>query len=185
MRKLRRKNYVNKLFGIVGLCWAFWPQHAAAQQLITFAGSQSGSADGAYLGWSVGELLIQPLASKTAYLTQGFRQPEVNTLPNEEDSKACARNNGLTIYNGITPNGDKVNDVLRIDGIERFPSNQLYIFNRWNTILYQKENYGNDNAWGGTDQNGSALPAGIYYYRLYLDPKEVQQFCEGRILIVR
>lgn len=162
-----------------------WPQHAYLQQLITFAGGQSGQAEGAYIGWSAGELLIQPLKEKTAYLTQGFRQPVVSALPTEEDAKACARDNGLTIYNGITPNGDKVNDVLRIEGIDRFPGNQLYIFNRWNTVLYQKKSYNNDSAWGGTDQNGSALPAGIYYYRLYLDPNDATQFCEGRILIVR
>lgn len=184
MRKLRKKTCVNDWVPGI-LSFVLFPYLAYGQQLITFAGAQQGDAQGTYLGWSVGELLIQPLAAKTAYLTQGFRQPYLTALPTEESAKACATQNGLTIYNGITPNGDLVNDELRIVGIDQYPENTLYIFNRWNTVLFQKQGYSNDLAWGGTDQNGSALPSGIYYYRLYLKKEDSKSYCEGRILIVR
>ncbi len=73
--------------------------------------------------------------------------------------------------NTITPNGDGVNDTFVIDLIlnnpDRYPNNELIIFNRWGDIIFQQKNY--DNTWGGTNQNGQPLPQGTYYYIFTLD----------------
>ncbi len=69
----------------------------------------------------------------------------------------------LRIPDIVTPNGDGVNDVLVIEGINRFPSNELHIFNRWGREVYSAENYNND--WDATWQ-GKPLPNGTYFYVL-------------------
>ena len=45
--------------------------------------------------------------------------------------------------NAISPNGDGVNDVWVIDGIQNYPGNKVQIFNRWGTLVFEAENYNN------------------------------------------
>jgi large repetitive protein len=75
------------------------------------------------------------------------------------------------VPNGITPNGDGVNDELIFDILlnnppDEFPDNEIIIFNRWGDIVYQAKPYNND--WRGTNQKGKELPQGTYYYILRL-----------------
>ncbi|MCC6723045.1 MAG: gliding motility-associated C-terminal domain-containing protein [Saprospiraceae bacterium] len=72
--------------------------------------------------------------------------------------------------NGITPNGDGVNDEFVFDILlsgENFPDNEIIIFNRWGDQVYHAKPYNND--WKGTNQNGKDLPAATYYYVLRLN----------------
>ena len=73
----------------------------------------------------------------------------------------------IEVPNAITPNEDGKNDALVIDNIEKYPKNELIIFNRWGDILYKAKPYAND--WNGTNQQGKPLPEGTYYYLLRLD----------------
>lgn len=80
------------------------------------------------------------------------------------------------IFNGITPNGDDMNDFFRILGIENYPDNHLKIFNRWGVLVYEKENYGQDNDlfYGisqgrATLQKEKELPSGTYFYILTIE----------------
>ncbi|TDG36319.1 T9SS type B sorting domain-containing protein [Pedobacter changchengzhani] len=70
----------------------------------------------------------------------------------------------------FTPNGDGINDVFEIVGLNDFyVSNSLTIFNKSYNIVYKKQNYQND--W-----NGDTLPMGSYGYILKAvdkDGKEV------------
>ncbi len=78
----------------------------------------------------------------------------------------------------FTPNGDGVNDVLYIPGIESYPNNELTVVDRNDQVVYKKDKYTND--WGGTNergfsQQGQKLPADTYFYTLKLeDGKAVQ-----------
>ncbi len=77
----------------------------------------------------------------------------------------------LKIPNGITPEGDGVNDAFEILGLNKFPNNSLQIFNRWGNLVYHSKPYNND--WKGTctEKNvleGETLPDGTYYYILEL-----------------
>ncbi|MBK8564881.1 MAG: gliding motility-associated C-terminal domain-containing protein [Saprospiraceae bacterium] len=72
--------------------------------------------------------------------------------------------------NGITPNGDGVNDALFFDVLlsgESFPDNEIIIFNRWGDQVYHAKPYNND--WQGTNKNGKDLPQATYYYILRLN----------------
>jgi len=73
--------------------------------------------------------------------------------------------------NGITPNGDGLNDALIFDQLilnpDEYPNNELIVFNRWGDIVFQAQPYGND--WQGENMDGTNLPDGTYYFILRLD----------------
>jgi gliding motility-associated-like protein len=72
----------------------------------------------------------------------------------------------LEIPNGISPNGDRKNDVWVIDGIESIPENEIFILNRWGNVVWTGKNYQNN--WGGVNTNGDPLPDGTYFYIIKL-----------------
>lgn len=63
---------------------------------------------------------------------------------------------------GISPNGDGVNDVFRVPDLAVFPNNSIKVYNRWGGLVYEVNQYQQD--WGGTDENGELLPDGTYFY---------------------
>ncbi|MEL6864078.1 MAG: gliding motility-associated C-terminal domain-containing protein, partial [Bacteroidota bacterium] len=67
----------------------------------------------------------------------------------------------ILIYTGLSPNDDGVNDVLFIQGIEKFPNNEILIFNRWGNEVFSQKGYNND--WAGTYKD-KQLPDGTYFY---------------------
>ena len=67
----------------------------------------------------------------------------------------------LVVYTGFSPNGDGINDVFFIEGVENFPDNELNIFNRWGNEVYFEQGY--LNTWDGS-WNGKLLPDGTYFY---------------------
>ena len=85
----------------------------------------------------------------------------------------------IVIHNGISANGDGVNDGFMIEHIEGYPKNNLKIFNRWGVLVYEKDGYTNSEPFDG-HSNGRAtisaeskLPQGTYYYILeYQDTAE-------------
>ncbi len=73
----------------------------------------------------------------------------------------------IEVHNVVTPNGDAQNDYLVIDGIQYYPNNQLFVFDKWGDVVYQKKGYNNE--WNAIGSNGSPLPDGTYYYVLKLN----------------
>ncbi len=66
------------------------------------------------------------------------------------------------VYNGFSPNEDGINDTFKIFEIERYPLNELQVFNRWGNLVYSKANYQNE--WKGNSFDGDILPDGTYFY---------------------
>ncbi len=67
--------------------------------------------------------------------------------------------NSLKIPNIFTPNGDGVNDAFVIPSLENYPDNEITVFNRAGSVVYQKKSYQNN--W-----EGSTLGDGTYFYIL-------------------
>ncbi len=88
------------------------------------------------------------------------------------------------IFNGLSPNGDGVNDVFTIIGIENYPDNMVVIYNRWGHEIYSKKNYSNADGWGGTWQGGN-VPDGTYFYCIGLGPKANDKRYVGYLQIHR
>ena len=78
--------------------------------------------------------------------------------------------NLLDIRNGISPNGDGDNDIWWIDGIEKFPDNEIIIFNRWGDKIIELRNYDNNKvAWDGKNKQGHLVTDGTYYYLIKIN----------------
>ena len=90
----------------------------------------------------------------------------------------------LTIYNGVSADGDGHNDYFNIDGIEYYPKNNLKIFNRWGVLVYEKDGYSNEDPFDGhsngraTISADSKLPQGTYYYILEYEDSDDQSHTE-------
>ncbi|MGI9526200.1 MAG: T9SS type B sorting domain-containing protein, partial [Weeksellaceae bacterium] len=84
----------------------------------------------------------------------------------------CDKTSELTIPTFISPNGDGYNDVWRVEGIEYYPNAELYIYNRYNKLIF--EGKGSENCvWDGT-YLGRPLPSTDYWYVLKLNDKLVK-----------
>jgi len=86
----------------------------------------------------------------------------------------------VTVPNTFSPNHDGVNDVWNIDALITYPESSVLVFNRYGQQVYQSTGYAKP--WDGT-YNGSALPAGTYYY--IIDLKNNTSKLTGWILIAR
>lgn len=89
----------------------------------------------------------------------------------------------VVIYQGVTPDGDGLNDYFIIDKIEQFPTNNVTIFNRWGRKIYETTSYNsNGNVFrgyaegSGVVNKGEKLPTGTYYYIVeYLYDRDGEQ----------
>lgn len=75
----------------------------------------------------------------------------------------------ISVYNGISPNGDNFNDFLTIQNIEFYPDNKVIILNRWGDKVFEMNGYNNKEKVFVGDNNVSGtghLPSGTYYYRI-------------------
>jgi gliding motility-associated-like protein len=82
--------------------------------------------------------------------------------------------------NLLTPNGDGINDELKIFNVSAYANCELNIYNMWNDKVYSVKEYKND--WKGTNSSGADLPAGPYYYIIKCDDKPL---LKGNINILR
>jgi gliding motility-associated-like protein len=86
------------------------------------------------------------------------------------------------IFNSFSPNGDGINDVWKINGIERYPDNKVSIVNFMGVPIYQAERYNNEDVvWQGSS-GGQSLPDGTYYYSVQIPDKPVMT---GYVIIKR
>lgn len=76
----------------------------------------------------------------------------------------------ITIYNGISPNGDGRNDYFVIQNIQFLePTNKVTIYNRWGDKVFEMDDYNSLDAqkrFEGKQNNGKTLPSGVYFYKV-------------------
>ena len=96
-----------------------------------------------------------------------------NTLPDD-----------LIIFNAVTPNGDGMNDTWIIQGIENYPDNRVFIFNRWGDEIHYLEGYDNTRVyWDGKDKKDKVLPDGTYYYVFYIKIDGIEKVFTGWVFM--
>jgi large repetitive protein len=109
---------------------------------------------------------------------------------NSNDNPCLVDGDTSSIFtNGITPNGDDINDVLffEIVSIENcqvnYTNNDIIIYNRWGDVVFEQMPY--LNKWSGKHRNGEDLPPGVYYFvlRITTEARRYTQF--GSVIIIR
>jgi gliding motility-associated-like protein/uncharacterized repeat protein (TIGR01451 family) len=75
------------------------------------------------------------------------------------------------IPEGFSPNGDGINDLFVIRGIDHYSANTIEIYNRWGDKVFEASPY--QNTWDGKSTmglkvGGNELPIGTYFYVLNL-----------------
>ena len=86
----------------------------------------------------------------------------------------------IKFSDGITPNGDGLNEIWTIQLIEEFPGAVVKIYNRWGQEVFESVGY--SERWDGT-KKGKKLPVGTYYY--FIDLGTDQKKYSGPITIMR
>jgi hypothetical protein len=78
--------------------------------------------------------------------------------------------NDINPYNGISRNGDQLNNYFHINCIEDFPANVVKIYNRAGTLVFEGKGYDNNATLfdgmsnKGISPLGKDLPDGTYFY---------------------
>ena len=84
------------------------------------------------------------------------------------------------VSNLFTPNGDGINDTWYLQDIQKFPDNEVKVYNIYGMEVFSKKGYAND--WTGTF-NGADLPDGTYFYVLRFENSET--IIKGSLDILR
>jgi len=112
------------------------------------------------------------------WITLGWQTLSINYIDKNGCTAAAATENKMRVINppltkteGISPNGDGINDLLIFKGLENYPGSKLVIFTRSGEKVYENNNYLND--WDGKFVNKISnsritLLSGTYYYILKL-----------------
>lgn len=91
------------------------------------------------------------------------------------------------VYNHFTPNNDGHNDGFYIEGLrDIFKNFKLEIYNRWGALVWTGNN--NTPDWDGYANEGllvskQQLPAGTYYYILYLNEPDFENPITGWVFL--
>ena len=89
----------------------------------------------------------------------------------------------MIVNDGISPNGDGINDIWEIPNIEKFPDALVEVYNRWGELIFSATNYAG-NKWDGK-YKGKDLPVGTYYYVINLNSDLHKDPITGPITILR
>jgi gliding motility-associated-like protein len=97
-----------------------------------------------------------------------LHQPIQQISVTKPTDTVAIENDGIMVHQGVSPNGDGINDFLTIDGINQYPDNQLTIIDRNGSLLYQAKGYDNSSKAfdGHSSINGKLLQSGTYFYSL-------------------
>lgn len=73
----------------------------------------------------------------------------------------------LDFPKAFSPNGDGKNDTWLVKNLDKFPENEMVIFNRWGAEVFKQRNYKND--W-----TAQGLGQGTYFYKVQV------KLCDGK-----
>jgi gliding motility-associated-like protein len=75
---------------------------------------------------------------------------------------------GIQVHQGVSPNGDGINDFLIIENIINYPDNKLMIMNRSGQLVFEAKGYDNSSKIfdGHSNKNGQMQLPGTYFYQL-------------------
>jgi len=92
---------------------------------------------------------------------------------------------GILIHQGVSPNGDGVNDFFQIDNISQYPDNKLTIMNRNGQLIFEAQGYNNSSKVfdGHSNKNGRMQLPGTYFYQLEYTVNGITKHKTGFIVL--
>lgn len=152
---------------------------------VTIGGAPTTSTIGSTIVWTPSTwldnpLLPNPVSTPGATITYTVKVTSLEGCI-ATDSMIVTLLPTIDIPSGITPNGDGVNDVWKLNGIEAFPDCMVELYNRWGELIFQSPGY--NVKWDGT-YKGELLPVGTYYYIIDLHEPSIPVYT-GPITIMR
>ena len=86
----------------------------------------------------------------------------------------------------VTPDGNGINDYLKIENIEKYKENGIVIVDRWGSTIFKANGYDNEKvAWKGTNQSGGPAPTGTYFFSMSIQYGEQRVQQTGFIELIR
>jgi len=98
---------------------------------------------------------------------------------------ATLAEDGIQVHQGLSPNGDGINDFLLIDNISQYPDNKLMIMNRNGQLVFETRGYDNSSKIfdGHSNKNGQLQLPGTYFYQLDYTANGVTKHKTGFIVL--
>ena len=129
--------------------------------------------------WSLDGIDLQVGPDSTYNLDDISEESGEFTVSVFDDSTSCWSSTSIQVNfyqnsycldkpQGLSPNGDGINDCLILDHLEdREDIRVAEVFNRYGAKVFELNDYVDQ--WCGTDQNGEILPVGTYFYIIYFN----------------
>lgn len=148
--------------------------------------AQVSNVEGATYSWTPATYLdnhtiANPMASPTDHITYRLTVRSANGCFIVSDEVAINVREKLIIPNAFTPNGDGINDILTIPGLDSYRQSTLTIFNRNGQPIFKSLAY--PKSWDGS-HNGKPLPIGTYYYIIELNNYDHKRL-SGYIFLIK
>ncbi|NBV35945.1 MAG: hypothetical protein EBR94_01570 [Bacteroidetes bacterium] len=126
--------------------------------------------------WDFGDLWRSNLSSPVHTYVKSYQRIKYKVCLVVEDAYGCRDTickelwvrpmKDVFIPEGISPNGDGVNDSLDFMGLWAFPNAEWTVFNRWGQVVFSADAK-NPKSWTGRCEangcNGGLLPEGVYF----------------------
>ncbi len=123
------------------------------------------NAEGIIGATNTAELTVRPVQTTT------YRVTAINAggcSSTQEITIVVKDNYDLVVAgNLLSPNGDGLNDVWKIENIDLYPNNEVKVFDKSGRIIFSKQGYNND--WDGRIA-GSSLNEDTYFYLIDFGP---------------
>ena len=113
---------------------------------------------------------VYEMGARISGLPKGEFAVTVTTTQQCSESKTFVIEPEVLVFNGISRNNDGQNDIFEIACIQDFPRNNVKIFNRAGTLVYEANGYDNQDVFfdgvsnRGINLLGTDLPDGTYFY---------------------
>jgi gliding motility-associated-like protein len=89
------------------------------------------------------------------------------------------------VHQGVSPNGDGIDDFFQIDNITNYPDNRLMITNRNGLLVYETKGYDNASRVfdGHSNKNGAMQLPGTYFFSLAYAVNGTTKYKTGFIVL--
>ncbi|MCD0468471.1 gliding motility-associated C-terminal domain-containing protein [Flavobacterium sp. JAS] len=133
-----------------------------------FVGTYTLTAEDIAVGSVENQATVQAVDPKERVITD---KSDDNSILEDDPTILPLNACKITVYNAVSPNGDGMNDIFKIDGIKCYSDAYVEIYDRWGVLVYDAHGYDNESVvfrgiseGRATVKQQDGLPDGTYFY---------------------